>query len=185
MNHIAQTLRAGLGRKSESRFSDPADFFQDMGGEGVYPRRGQRDGDLEVRKTVHDRPQERVHAAIVAGTQTEQRDLFIAALFDQLVYLFLEGARVALPQGAINIAGLAKATAAHAAAHDFRGHAIVYDVHIRHDLGGKLGDGIEVFNNAFFDNRAVGIAGADVAQRTARGICRFKKGRDVDTGDVA
>ena len=156
-----------------------------MGGECVYPRRGQRDGDLEVRKTIHDRPQERVHAAIVAGTQTEQRDLFIAALFDQLVYLFLEGARVALPQGAIDIAGLAKATAAHAAAHDFRGHAVVYDVHIRHNLGGKLGDGIKVFHNAFFDNRGVRIARADFAQRAARGICRLKKGRDVDARNMA
>ena len=55
----------------------------------------------------------------------------------------------------------------------------MYDVHIRYNLGGELGDGIEVFNNALFDNRIVCIVGTVIAQRAARSIFRLKKGWDV------
>ena len=185
LDHVAQPLGAGLGRQREAGFPHAADLLQDVRRERVHARGRQRDRHFQVREAVHHRPQQRIHAAIVPGAQAQQRDFFVPALPDQLFDLFLEGARVAFAQRPVDVAGLAEPAAAHAAAHDLDGHPVMHDVDVGHDLGGELGDAIQICDHALFHAGAVRVAWANRGEAPARSVCGREQRRHVETRNVA
>ena len=75
----------------------------------------------------------------------------------------LESLRVALPQGPVDVPGLAEPAAADAPAHDLDCYPVVHDVDVRDHLVPERRNGVQVTHDALMHHRLIWIEKADLA----------------------
>ena len=144
VDHVPQALRPRLGRQREARLADAPDLLHQGPGEGLHPHGGERDGDPLFLVALHERGEQGLDPAVVAGAQRKQRQLAVPGRLKHLPGHGFQKAGVPLPDGPPDHARLAETAPARAAPGDLEREAVVDRLHQGDDGPPRPGAAVEV-----------------------------------------
>jgi len=133
VDDVAQPLRACLGGDRETRLADPADLLDEPRAEGLHAKRREPHGDPPLAVSVHQLPEQRLDARVVARAERQQRDLVISRGPEGLLGHREQCRGVPLPHGPPHHSRLTETASPRAAPGDLEGDAVVDRVHERNN----------------------------------------------------
>jgi hypothetical protein len=185
VDDVAHPLRPCLGREREARGADLAHLVEEIFFEAVGAERRDAERDALGRELRHDLLDERRDTRRIGRRERGQRDLVLAGFFDGLDHGADDLLGIALADGAIDVARLAKAAAFGAATGDLDRHTIEDGLGAADRALRRKRVVFEIDRRARDAGRETGDVGPLHDERARLGLGRdVVEHRHVDAGDL-
>ena len=153
VNDVAHALAAGLGRERQAALLFAGDRLSHIHAKRIQALRRNRHANTRILQATVEPAEHVANAGVVGRGERGQRHLVIASLFQALNHRRDDLVGRALAHRAIRHAGLAKTTAAGAAAKDLDRQAVVDQLRIGHARLRQRIRGTEILDDALEDHR--------------------------------
>ena len=184
VDRVAQALAAALDGEGQAALAHLLQPLHDVHREVVRPQGGQGKADAPRLTVVEQAVAKRGQRSVVARGEGEERHVLMPGVFQRLDALAHERLRLLRADRAIDVARLAEAAAAHAAAKELQVHPVVHHLRGGDDGLGRIGHLVQIGDNALGDFRARALGGRDGGDAPVPVIAHLVERGDVHAGNL-